>query len=278
MAVGVVTVSAQAGTGGAAPAPAVAAAASAPVAPGVPVAPPTAVRLPPTRANFDYQIGGGYTPPAGVKVTSRDRGDSPAPGLYNICYVNGFQIQPGEEAQWDPQLLLRDANGDLVIDEKWNEVVVDISTPDKRAKVADKVGAWIDGCAARGFDGLELDNYESHSRSKGLLTPQNDVDMMSLFSARAHSRNLAVAQKNGTELAAYRNTAGVDFAVAEECGQHDECNRYAAVFGDNVIDIEYNNAGLSAACEKWGDRLSIVQRDLDVLKPGASKYVRRTCA
>jgi hypothetical protein len=44
-------------------------------------------------------------------IVSRDRTASPAAGLYNICYVNGFQIQPDEEALWlaeHPDLILRD--------------------------------------------------------------------------------------------------------------------------------------------------------------------------
>src|SRR6187399_2709907 len=59
-----------------------------------------APRLPEANAAFDYQLGGSYTPPAGVRIVTRDREDSPAPGLYNICYVNGFQTQPQDNAEW----------------------------------------------------------------------------------------------------------------------------------------------------------------------------------
>ncbi|WP_137022962.1 endo alpha-1,4 polygalactosaminidase, partial [Streptomyces albus] len=51
------------------------------------------VTLPPAHADFDYQIGGAYTPPKGVKAVSRDHTAKPADGLYNICYVNAFQAQ-----------------------------------------------------------------------------------------------------------------------------------------------------------------------------------------
>ena len=59
---------------------------------------------------------------------SRDREGSPAPGLYNICYVNGFQAQPSEESFWlddHPELVLRDAAGDPVIDADWDEMLLD---------------------------------------------------------------------------------------------------------------------------------------------------------
>jgi hypothetical protein len=56
-------------------------------------------------------------------VVSRDRHDAPAAGLYNICYVNGFQIQPDEKSFWTtqhPDLILRDSSGDPVVDADWN--------------------------------------------------------------------------------------------------------------------------------------------------------------
>ncbi len=55
------------------------------------------VQPPTANADFDYQLGGAYPPPAGVSIVSRDREEAPVAGLYNICYVNGFQIQPDEE-------------------------------------------------------------------------------------------------------------------------------------------------------------------------------------
>jgi hypothetical protein len=85
-------------------------------------------RLPYANAPFDYQIGGDYPPPSGVMIVSRDREGSPAPGLYNICYVNGFQAQPSEESFWlddHPELVLRDAAGDPVIDADWDEMLLD---------------------------------------------------------------------------------------------------------------------------------------------------------
>ena len=59
-----------------------------------------AFTLPPVNAKFDYQIGGPYTPPSGVQVVSRDRTAAPAAGLYNICYINAFQVQPDEVTWW----------------------------------------------------------------------------------------------------------------------------------------------------------------------------------
>ncbi|MFI5972275.1 endo alpha-1,4 polygalactosaminidase [Streptomyces sp. NPDC051452] len=237
---------------------------------------PAAVRLPPRHAGFDYQIGGSYPPPEGVRIVSRDRSGSPAPGLYNICYVNAFQAQPAERSSWPPDLLLRDAHGAVVIDEDWNEALLDLRTPAKRQRVARRVNRWVDGCAGKGFDAVEPDNYDSYTRSHGLLTAGDATAFMSLLSRHAHARHLAIAQKNTAELAGRRERAGLDFAVAEECGQYDECGVYAKAFDDRVVDIEYTDRGLRAALARWGDRLSIVRRDRNVSTPGSAEYVRKT--
>ncbi|MCS0605461.1 endo alpha-1,4 polygalactosaminidase [Streptomyces sp. LP11] len=236
---------------------------------------PDAVRLPPRHAGFDYQIGGAYPPPKGVRIVSRDRSDSPARGLYNICYVNAFQAQPAERSSWPADLLLRDGDGEVVIDEDWNEPLLDIGTAAKRERIARRVDGWIDGCAKKGFDAVEPDNYDSYTRSHHLLDAEDAVAFMALLSRHAHARHLAIAQKNTAELAGRRARAGLDFAVAEECGQYDECGVYAKAFADRVVDIEYTDTGLRSALAHWGDRLSIVRRDRDVSTPGSSAYVRR---
>ncbi|MGW3667967.1 endo alpha-1,4 polygalactosaminidase [Streptomyces sp. NPDC005141] len=236
----------------------------------------TAVKLPPLHAGFDYQIGGAYPPAAGVRIVSRDRAASPAPGLYNICYVNAFQAQPEERGQWPADLLLRDAHGKVVVDEDWNEALLDIRTPAKRKRVAARVDRWIDDCARKGFDAVEPDNFDSYTRSRKLLTADDATAFIRLLSQHAHARHLAIGQKNTVELAGLRSRTGLDFAVAEECGEYDECGAYAKAFHDRVVVIEYTDSGLRKARSAFGDRLSIVRRDVLVSTPGSADYVRRT--
>ncbi len=234
------------------------------------------VRLPPLHAGFDYQIGGAYRPSAGVRIVTRDRTAAPAPGLYNICYVNAFQAQPGDEESWPADLLLRDANGEVVVDDDWDEALLDTGTAAKRKRIAARVNEWIDGCADKGFDAVEPDNYDSYTRSDGLLTADDATAFITLLSRHAHARGLAIAQKNTVELAGLRKRAGLDFAVAEECGEYDECGEYAEAFDDRVVVIEYTDTGLRKARAGFGGRLSIVRRDVDVTTPGSAGYVRRT--
>ena len=235
------------------------------------------VQLPPTHAGFDYQIGGAYTPPAGVKVVTHDHTASPAAGLYNICYVNAFQAQSGAEGEWASDLLLRDSAGKVVYDKDWNEALLDITTDAKRQRIADQIGTQINGCRDKGFQAVEPDNYDSYTRSGKRLTANNAQAFIKLLSARAHADGLAIAQKNTSELAANRTANGLDFAVAEQCGQYRECGDYTSAFGNNVIVIEYTDTGRSRACSGWGGTLSIVQRDMDVRPAGSSGYVRKTC-
>ncbi|RDD84377.1 endo alpha-1,4 polygalactosaminidase [Streptomyces parvulus] len=232
---------------------------------------------PPAHAGFDYQIGGAYTPPSGVRVVSRDHEASPAAGLYNICYVNAFQAQRGAEDEWDDDLLLRDASGNIVYDGEWKEAILDTRTADKRQRIAAKVGTWIDQCGAKGFQAIEPDNFDSFSRSKNLLDEADAQAYIKLLSARAHAGGMAIGQKNTVELAGNRVENGLDFAVAEECGEWEECGDYTAEFGNNVIVIEYTDEGLDNACAEFADTLSIVQRDMDVSPKGSSTYVRETC-
>ncbi|NGO77136.1 endo alpha-1,4 polygalactosaminidase [Streptomyces sp. YC504] len=236
-----------------------------------------AVPLPPPHAGFDYQIGGAYTPPAGVRVVSRDHEASPAPGLYNICYVNAFQAQPGAEGEWDDDLLLRDGNGEVVYDGDWGEAVLDLRTADKRQRIAAKVGTWIDGCADKGFQAVEPDNYDTFTRFPDYLTANQAKSFIALLADRAHGKGLAIAQKNTAELAGVGKETGLDFAVVEECGAYNECGDFTAEYGDHVVVVEYSASGLRKACDGWGDQLSIVRRDVDVSPAGGSGYLRQTC-
>ncbi|WP_103535693.1 endo alpha-1,4 polygalactosaminidase [Streptomyces sp. SM11] len=238
---------------------------------------------PPTaNVSFDYQIGGAYTRPAGVGAVSRDRGDRPAEGLYNICYVNAFQTQPDALGWWrknHPDLLLRDGDGDgdTVNDEAWDEVLLDTSTAGGRTRLADIVGGWIDGCSESGFQAVEPDNLDSFERSGGLLTRAHNAAFAKLLADRAHAAGLAISQKNTADLLEQRGESGFDFAVAEECGRYDECADYASAFDDRVFVVEYTDGDFAKACSSVGAKVSVVRRDLHVRPAGQPGYVFRTC-
>lgn len=235
--------------------------------------------LPPLDARLDYQLGGAYPPAGGVVIVVRDRGATPAPGVYNICYVNGFQVQPDEASAWTaqhPDLILRAGDGQPVVDTAWNEMLIDVGTAAKRAAVAAIVGAWITGCRASGFDAVEIDNLDSYTRSGGRLTAEDAVAMMAMFSDAAHGASLSIAQKNASELVARRAELGTDFAIAEECNRYHECDTYRDGYGNHVLVIEYRREDFAAGCAAYPG-LSIVLRDRGLVTPRSSGYVYDSC-
>lgn len=242
-----------------------------------------AVRLPPAHAAFSYQIGGAFTPETGVRIVDRDRHSRPVPGLYNVCYVNAFQAQKGEEKWWrahHPDLLLT-KNGHPVIDSGWGEQLLDTLTAAKRAALARIVGGWIAGCARHGFQGIEPDNLDSWSRSKHTLTIADNLAFASLLAKAAHRAGVAIAQKNAAGISLRGRKAGFDFAIAEECQAYTECDHYMKAYGDHVIEIEYpdngGEKGFAAACRARGAKISIVYRDRDVLPPGKHGFLEEHC-
>lgn len=248
----------------------------------------------PVDAGFDYQIGGDYQPPPGVEVVTRDwflgsplAGDS----TYSICYVNAFQTQPDdpdvdrsdERSNWPTELVL----SELGDDPNWGgEYLIDISTDERRAAALAHVQAMIETCADKGFDAVEFDNLDSWTRFDDTpLAGQvgfgraEAVAYAELLVDAAHELDLAAAQKNTLDLTREQSIdiVGFDFAVAEQCGEFDECEDYRAVFGDRLLVIEYTDEGFATACRSVGDSVSVVQRDLDVTTPDSPSYRFRTC-
>jgi hypothetical protein len=226
----------------------------------------------PVGTDVDYQLGGSSSAPRHVGIVVRDREASPAPGRYNVCYVNGFQTQENERRFWKrhPDLVLRE-DGKPVRDEAWGEWLLDLRTADKRSRLAAIVGRWTRGCAGDGFDAVEFDNLDSFTRSHRLLERRHAVAYARLLVRGAHRAGLAAGQKNLARFDGRR--VGYDFAVAEECGRYRECRSYVDHYGRQVLAIEYRARDFRRTCANVGDRLPVVLRDRD-LSPGG---VHRWC-
>lgn len=243
------------------------------------------VRLPPANGRFDYQLGGSYKPLPSVRIVDRDRTSKPAPGVYNICYINAFQTQPENDGWWKrhhPKLLLRNAKGALIEDPGWpGEIILNTSTSADRRALLKIEAEWLHGCKAKGFDAVESDNLDSNTRSHGLLSQADDFAFAKLLVAQGHADGLAMAQKNDAEQSSHlRRTVHFDFAIAEECQVYDECSFYLKTYGDEVYEIEYTDNGRAAyqtACAKRGAQISIILRDRDVVPRGAKGYVYEAC-
>jgi hypothetical protein len=235
----------------------------------------------PAAPAFDYQLGGAYTPPAEVQVVVRDRTESPADGLFSVCYVNAFQTQPGEQDAWPEDALLT-IDGEHLADPDWpDEVLLDTSTSTTRDAIVEVVSPWIQGCADDGFEAVEFDNLDSFTRSHGALTLEDNLALATSLADVAHRAGLAAGQKNAAEhTTRLKDEAGFDFAVAEECAAHEECAAYTDVYSEAVIDIEYPDElprSFREMCEDPATPRAMILRDRDLLTPEDQGYVFESC-
>jgi hypothetical protein len=235
----------------------------------------------PAGALADYQLGGGYAPPPGVTVLVRDSTDMPAPGFFNICYVNGFQTQPGQS--WPGGLLVPGPDGTPLADADWpDEFLLDITTGQSRRTNLALIEPAIRACAGEGFDAVEFDNLDSYTRSDGYLTLDDTVAFARLLVAAAARLGLPAAQKNTPELGTRgRDQVGFRFAIAEECHRWNECAAYTRVYGaGQVLGIEYTDdlrGPFSAACADPDRPASLILRDRMLLPVGSKGYVFELC-
>lgn len=239
-------------------------------------------RLPPEGATHDYQLGTAYTPSPGTQVVTRDHTSQPARVGYDICYVNGFQTQPGERESWPADLILMESDGSPVFDPGWpDEAVLDTSDSARRQDIAARLSESIDTCAQKGFDAIEFDNLDSYTRSGGWLDIDDNAALAKLLTSYSHKLGLAVAQKNTAEHAArLRQDVGFDFAVVEECAAFDECGLYTDVYGAAVIGIEYPNSlrePFETVCAHEDRPSSMTLRDRHLVGPNDAEYVFEPC-
>jgi hypothetical protein len=241
--------------------------------PSAPATAGTAIALPPTGTDWDYQLGAKRPVPDHVGIVERDRRATPVAGAYNICYVNGFQTQADEKAFWHRHWsLVLKRDGKPVVDSGWGEWLLDIGTPAKRADLARIMGRWTRGCADDGYNAVEYDNLDSFTRSHQLLTSADANAFATLLVTRAHGAGLAAAQKNRAQWDG--TSVGFDFAISEQCGQYHECGSYVAHYGSHVLAVEYHDKAFHRTCRDWSDQIAVVRRDVNLTRHG----VRRWCA
>lgn len=245
------------------------------------------VALPPTEGVFDYQLGAAadrLTDGTPLDVVVRDATAAPLEDAYNVCYVNGFQTQPGSDWSDRPSALLRDASGDPVRDPDWpDEIILDPSTASTRASILEVVGPVIETCAADGFDAVEIDNLDTWTRFDE-ISQEGAFALASAYVTAAHDLGLAIAQKNAAQAARpAHDNLGFDLAVVEECGAYSECAAYTDVYGSHVLQIEYpdslTEADLTFAdvCADPARAPLTILRDRDLVDQDDPTYVYDAC-
>lgn len=243
--------------------------------------------LPPVEGVFDYQLGGLADQLADgtrIDVVVRDATAAPLDGAYNVCYVNGFQTQPGADWSDHPSALLRDASGDPVRDPDWpDEIILDPSTAAARSSILEVVGPVIKSCAQSGFDAVEIDNLDTWTRFDS-ISREGAFALASEYVTAAHDLGLAIAQKNAAEAArTAHDDLGFDFAVVEECGAYAECAAYTDVYGPHVLQIEYPDSlaeaghSFDAVCTDPHRAPLTILRDRDLVGQDDAAYVYEAC-
>lgn len=258
---------------------------AAPLAPASPDSDPAALFALPPEGRVDYQLGGASPPAPGVTLVVRDATEPPAPGVTSLCYINGFQTQPGELGDWlatAPEAVLRDDGGEPLIDPGWpDEALLDLRTPEARTAIVARLGPLIDACAAAGYVAVEFDNLDSFTRSEGRLTADDALALATLLVERAHAAGLAAGQKNALELGSRgRDEAGFDFIVLEECDRWQECADATAVYGDQVLNIEYADdlrGTWAEVCARDEVPALTVLRDRMLAPPSSPDHVLAHC-
>jgi hypothetical protein len=84
-----------------------------------------------------------------------------------------------------------------------------------------------------------------HSLQRPILTQINNLIYAKLLADHAHSKRLAVAQKNTAHIGSVgKTTVAFEFAIAEECQVNNECSSYQSnVYGSSMLEVEYTDNG-----------------------------------
>lgn len=150
--------------------------------------------------------------------------------------------------------------------ERW----LDIRQIDLLAPV---MGARLDECQAKGFDGVEPDNIDGYQSETGFsLTPEAQFRYNRWIAEEAHARGLSIGLKNDGEQASVLEPY-FDWALTEDCYADDWCEDMEPFIeaGKAVFMVEYTDnldedeffEEVCPYAEKLGYTAILKDRDLD---------------
>jgi hypothetical protein len=158
-----------------------------------------------------------------------------AQGRKVICYMSA-----GSWEDWRPDAesfpkAVRGEGLDGWPDEQWLDIRrLDILGP--------LIGARLDMCASKGFDGVEFDNVDGYTNPSGFpLIGADQLAFNRWLAAAAHARGLAAGLKNDVEQVSDL-VGDFDFAINESCFQYDECQALTPFIQAHkaVFHVEYD--------------------------------------
>jgi hypothetical protein len=155
-------------------------------------------------------------------------------GRVLICYLSaGAWEEFRPDADAFPDSVLGNSNG--WPGERWLDVRrLDVLGPIMEAR--------LDLCAAKGFDGVEVDNIDGYVNDTGFpLTADDQLAYNRFLADAAHARGLSIGLKNDVEQAASLEPH-FDWAINEECALYQECGLLVPFIdaGKAVFHVEYD--------------------------------------
>ncbi len=184
-------------------------------------------------------------------------------GLAVICYISAgsWEDWRPDADRFPPEVLGKDYEG--WPGEKW----LDIRRLDLLAPI---LGARLDQCAAKGFDGVEPDNIDAYTNDTGFpLTYADQLAFNRWLAEQAHARGLSIGLKNDPQQVADL-LPYFDWALTEDCFDQDWCEDVLPFIeaGKPVFAAEYTDTGiaLSDFCPQANEmRVSAIlkNRELD---------------
>lgn len=184
-----------------------------------------------------------------------------AKGIHVICYVSvgSWEDFRPDAASFPAAVIGNDYPG-------WpGEKFVDI----RAQALRDIMSARFDICQQKGFDGLEPDNMDVFEANSGFsLTQADGLNYAMWLASEAHSRGMAVFQKNTSSLAASLFDL-YDGAITEDCFDQNWCTDMLGYPSRDkpVFMAEYTDTGVdfAAACA-WANTnsYSAILKDRDL--------------
>ena len=151
-----------------------------------------------------------------------------------------------------------------------NEKWVDI----RSSVVRDLMVKRMDLAQSKGCDGVDLDSADGYANNSGFpITKADQIFYNRALAFSAHDRHLIVALKNTADLV-NELSESYDFAIAEQCFQFAECDKYLpfTVKGKAVLAAEYTSYSASQCSEAKANQIS-----LSFLSPALDGSVYRAC-
>ncbi|MFD9354243.1 endo alpha-1,4 polygalactosaminidase [Streptomyces sp. NPDC060031] len=175
-----------------------------------------------------------------------------------ICYLStGAWEDFRPDAADFPTSLLGEGNG--WEGERWLDIR-------RLAELEPLMAKRIDMCRDKGFDAVEPDNMDGYANKSGFpLTAGDQLRYNRLIAKLAHDRGLSVGLKNDLDQIP-QLVGDFDFAVNEECMDHDECGLLDPFVkaGKAVFHVEYESRIGKWCARSQAARLSSLQKKTEL--------------